>query len=114
MRGISGGTVVRFARGDERWAALGASEAEHPERGEVIFVDEEDVVSARRWCWRQSVGSAARADTTEILVTVEGLHATADQDVVRALADLAELLVAHAAPTTLRTAVLGASEPGFE
>jgi DNA/RNA-binding domain of Phe-tRNA-synthetase-like protein len=113
VRGVSGGTVVRFARGDERWADLGASETEHPQPGEVIFADEADVVSARRWCWRQSAGSAAREDTTEILVTVEGHHPTAEQDVTRALADLEALLVTHAAPATLRTAVLSARDPSF-
>jgi len=114
QRGITGATIVRFARGDERWADLGASETEHPQPGEVIFVDEADVVSARRWCWRQSAGSAAQKDTTEILVTVEGHHPTAERDVTRALVDLEGLLVAHAAPTTLRTAVLSARDPSFE
>ncbi len=76
QRAITGGTMVRFARGDERWADLGASRTEHPETGEVIFADEADVVSARRWCWRQSAWSTARDDTTEILVTVEGHHAS--------------------------------------
>ena len=114
QRGISGHTIVRFARGDERWADLGASQTEHPEPGEVIFADEADVVSARRWCWRQSAASAAREDTTEILVTVEGHHGTADRDVTRALADLEALLVAHAAPATLRSAVLSASDSEFE
>lgn len=113
QRGISGGTIVRFARGDERWADLGASQTEHPETGEVIFVDETDVLSARRWCWRQSAGSAAQEDTSEILVTVEGHHATADQDVAQALADLEALLSVHAAPATLRAAVLGVSDPWF-
>ena len=80
----------------------------------MIFVDAADVVSARRWCWRQSAGSAARSDTTEILVTVEGHHATADKDVTRALAELEALLAAHAAPATLRSAVLSAEDPEFE
>jgi len=114
QRGISGGTIVRFARGDECWADLGSSQTEHPEPGEVIFVDEAGVVSARRWCWRQSAGSAARADTTEILVTVEGHHGTADRDVTLALADLEALLVAHATPATLRRAVLSARGSTFE
>jgi len=114
QRGISGGTIVRFARGDERWADLGSSQTEHPEPGEVIFADGADVVNARRWCWRQSVGSAARADTTEILVTVEGHHGTAENDVTRALADLEALLVTHAAPATLRSAVLSARDSEFE
>ncbi len=113
VRGISGGSIVRFARGDERWADLGSSQTEHPAPGEVIFVDEADVVSARRWCWRQSAASAARADTTEILVTVEGHHTTAEHDVTRALADLEALLVAHAAAVTLRSAVLSARDPEF-
>ena len=113
-RGISGGTIVRFARGDERWADLGSSQTEHPDPGEVIFVDAADVVSARRWCWRQSAGSAARDDTTEILVTVEGHHEAAVDDVTRALADLEALLAAHAAPATLRSAVLSAEHPDFE
>ena len=79
----------------------------------MIFVDEADVVSARRWCWRQSAGSAAREDTTEILVTVEGHHGTAERDVTRALADLEAILVTHAAPATLWSAVLSARDPVF-
>jgi DNA/RNA-binding domain of Phe-tRNA-synthetase-like protein len=110
---IAGGITVRFAHGDESWADLGSSQAEHPEPGEAVFVDEADVVLARRWCWRQSAGSAARPDTTEILVTVEGHHADAGDDVRRAVADLEALLAAHAAPATLRSAVLGAREPAF-
>jgi DNA/RNA-binding domain of Phe-tRNA-synthetase-like protein len=113
LRGISGGTVVRFAGGHEVWADLGASQADHPDHGEVIFVDDADVVSARRWCWRQSADSAARADTTEILVTVEGHGDTARGDVMGALADLETLLVAHVAPATLAMAVLSAEQPGF-
>jgi DNA/RNA-binding domain of Phe-tRNA-synthetase-like protein len=113
-RGITGGTTVRFARGDERWADLGSSETEHPEPGEVIFVDTADIVSARRWCWRQSVASAVRPDTTEILVTVEGHHPTADHDVTRALAEIEALLVAHAAPAALRSAVLSTRDSALE
>ena len=114
QHGMSGGTIVRLARGDEAWGDLGSSQTEHPEPGEVIFADEADVVSARRWCWRQSAGSAAREETTEILVTVEGHHATAERDVTRALADLEALLIAHAAPVEIRSAVLGAKYPAFE
>lgn len=113
QRGVSGGTTVRFARGDERWADLGASEADHPEPGEVIFVDEADVVSARRWCWRQSAGSAVRADTTEILVTVEAHHNTADRDVRAALSDLESLLAEHTELIEMRSAVLSVDPPAF-
>jgi len=114
LGGISGATIVRFARGDERWTDLGSSATEHPEPGEVIFVDEADVVSARRWCWRQSASSAVRLHTTEILVTVEGHHETASDDVAEALGDLESLLGTYAAPATIRGAILSARSPSFE
>jgi len=114
LRTITGALTVRIARGDERWADLGASTTERPEPGEVIFVDDADVVVARRWCWRQSAGSAARADTTEVLVTVEGHHDTAADEVARALGDLDRLLREHAAPRSIRRGVLTVTDPSFE
>jgi DNA/RNA-binding domain of Phe-tRNA-synthetase-like protein len=111
---IKGGIAVRFARGDERWADLGSSTTERPEPGEVIFVDEADVVVARRWCWRQSAASASREDTTDILVTVEGHHEGAMTDVTDALLDLERLLEEHAGVRTPQRAVLTISSPAFE
>ena len=113
QRAVSGGTTVRFAHGGETWADLGSSEAQHPEPGEVIFSDEEDTVSARRWCWRQSRASAAQDDSTEILVTVEGLHDAAPDDIDRALRDLQSLLGTYAAPAVVRSDILDASNPVF-
>ncbi len=113
LASIKGGITVRFARGDERWADLGSSTAERPDPGEVIFVDEADVVVARRWCWRQNAGSAAHDDTTEILVTVEGHHPEAAADVEGALDDLAGLLRTHAGARIVRRALLTAVAPVF-
>ena len=64
--------------------------------GEVIFADEADVVVARRWCWRQSAASAAREDTTDILVTVEGHHEGATADVNDALLDAKTVYISAA------------------
>jgi DNA/RNA-binding domain of Phe-tRNA-synthetase-like protein len=114
QRDVVGGTTVRLADGSERWGDLGSSEAEHPDAGEVIFVDDEGSVSARRWCWRQSRGSAAREDSSDILVTVEGHHDAAADDVDRALRDLQALLGSFAAPATVRTAQLDAAAPEFD
>jgi len=114
VEAIRGGIAVRFARGDERWSDLGSSTTERPEPGEVIFADEADEVVARRWCWRQSAGSAARETTTEILVTVEGHHEGAAADVTAALDDLEELLRGHAAPQAIRRGVLSAADPAFD
>ena len=113
-RGVTGGITVRFARGDERWVDLGSSTTDRPKTGEVIFADDADVVSARRWCWRQSAASAAREDTRDILVTVEGHHEGASEHVSRALNDLGTLLSTYAEPDTLREAILTARDPSFE
>jgi DNA/RNA-binding domain of Phe-tRNA-synthetase-like protein len=87
--------TVRFATGAERFIDLGSGEEQHPEPGEVIFVDEADHVCARRWCWRQSAASATGAETTAALFTIEALHQDAAQDVASATDDLVSLLSLH-------------------
>jgi DNA/RNA-binding domain of Phe-tRNA-synthetase-like protein len=113
QRAMNGPTVVRLAHGGESWSDLGSSAAEHPDVGEVIFSDDDETVSARRWCWRQSRASAAGDDTTEIVVTVEGHHDAAANDVDQALRDLQSLLGSYAAPSAVRSAILDASNPTF-
>ena len=92
---VAGSITVRFAEGTEPFTDLGSSETVTPEPGEVVFVDEEGVVCARRWCWRQSAQSATGPATTEALLVVEGQHDAAGQDVEAAARDLVALLAAH-------------------
>jgi DNA/RNA-binding domain of Phe-tRNA-synthetase-like protein len=113
QRPVTGGTSVRFAAGGERFTDLGSDVEVNPDPGEVIFSDAAGLVSARRWCWRQSAESAARDDTTEVLVTVEGHHDRAGEDVEGAVADLRELLEAYAGPESLTSAVLDTRTPSF-
>lgn len=84
--------TVRYATGAERFTELGADAAEKPAAGEVIFADETGEVYARRWCWRQSAGSAARDDTTAALMTVEAHDEAGRASVAAALDDLLALL----------------------
>jgi DNA/RNA-binding domain of Phe-tRNA-synthetase-like protein len=94
-RALAGGLTVRFASGSEAFYDLGSSEPTHPDAGEVIFTDETNAVFARRWCWRQSDGSAARAETTDVLITIEAQHAAGRADVEAAQRDLLALLATH-------------------
>ncbi len=94
---VTGATTVRLAKGDERFTDLGAADPVPPELDEVIFVDESGIVSARRWCWRQSAQSATGPSTTDALITIEGLHESAKSDIVAALDDL-HLLLARFQP----------------
>ncbi len=111
-RDVTGTVTVRFADGSERFTELGFDEARHPEPGEVVFVDEAGLVSARRWCWRQSAQSAARESTTEALITVEGHHETAQTDVRVAVDDLCALLGEFVGGTH-QAAVLSVANPEF-
>lgn len=95
LAGIAGGITVGFAKGNEPFTDLGATESVTPDSGEVIFVDEANVVCARRWCWRQSAQSACGPTTRDVLIVVEGLHDTAARDITAALGDLESLLASY-------------------
>ena len=111
---VVGSTAVRFADGSEQFVDLGSNEVVHPEPGEVVFVDDAGVVSARRWCWRQSAGSATGPATADALVTVEGHHDTAQRDVRRALDDIVALLGIHQPQAKITFAELSPAAPGFD
>jgi DNA/RNA-binding domain of Phe-tRNA-synthetase-like protein len=111
---VTGVTTVRFAEGTESFTDLGADVVSHPEPGEVSFVDEAGLVSARRWCWRQSHQSAARDSTTEALVTVEGHHEAAEEDVAAALEDLLGLLAVYQSAAEVTFDLLAPGHSGFQ
>jgi DNA/RNA-binding domain of Phe-tRNA-synthetase-like protein len=113
LRAIVGGITVRLAVGEETFTDLGSGETQRPEPGEVIFVDDAGHVAARRWSWRQSAESATRPDTTDVLLTVEGHHEQAPEDVAAAVSDLSGLLGAHAPGAAVRSQVLSPARPAF-
>jgi DNA/RNA-binding domain of Phe-tRNA-synthetase-like protein len=109
--GVVGSTTVRFATGGERFTDIGSSDLTSPDPGEVVFVDADDVVSARRWCWRQSAQSATGPTTVDALIVIEGLHDTAGDDVGSALADLISLLEARQPGSSIESWRLSATDP---
>jgi DNA/RNA-binding domain of Phe-tRNA-synthetase-like protein len=94
--------TVRFANGSETFIDLGTTEPTHPEPGEVVFIDADRRVAARRWCWRQSADSATSPSTTEALIVTEALHDTASATVTSALEDLLDLLRRHEPEATIQ------------
>ncbi|MBN1146971.1 MAG: hypothetical protein JXA78_06935, partial [Anaerolineales bacterium] len=84
-RAMSGGITVRFAEGHERFTPLFETQAEYPELGEVIFVDQAGLVAARRWCWRQSDESAANEQTRQVIITTEAQHTGGRSDIQAAV-----------------------------
>jgi DNA/RNA-binding domain of Phe-tRNA-synthetase-like protein len=108
---VTGSTTVRFADGSEKFTDLGSTDVIHPQPGEVVFVDDANLVSARRWCWRQSAQSATGPNTVAALVTIEAQHAEGEADVAAALTDLQELLSIHQPAAATTTRRLDASNP---
>ena len=95
-RAPAGAITVHFADGSENYIEIDREETDPPKPGEVVFTDENKEVIARRWCWRQSMKSAARDDTTNVIVTVEAHHDHASADIEKAVDDLTNLLRQYA------------------
>ncbi|TFZ02292.1 hypothetical protein EZ313_13550 [Ramlibacter henchirensis] len=102
---------VRLAQGSERYEAF-SGETEHPDAGEVSFVDAAGRAHARRWTHRQSGWSAVRDETREVLIVSEALHATAAQDMPVLVQALKESL-REVWGFEAQSAVLTAAQPMF-
>jgi DNA/RNA-binding domain of Phe-tRNA-synthetase-like protein len=90
-----GEIVVQYAKGNETFTPLFEKQIEHPEPGEVIFVDGHKNVAARRWCWRQSDQSASRMETRSVIVVTEAHHPAAREAVRAAAANLHDLIAEY-------------------
>ncbi len=110
LRAVHGPITVRAATGEEWFTPLGESAPEHPEPGEIIFIDETGLVVARRWCWRQSEESASREGTREALFTIEAQHVGGRAMVENALRDLKQYLEKYAAGVYQREMITPKSE----
>lgn len=98
---IAGPLQVRPADGTERYLSF-AGEVEHPDAGEVSFVDAEGHAHARRWTHRQSGLSAVRDGTAEVLIVAEAMHDAGREDVRKLVEAVAQVLrdVWSTAPVT--------------
>jgi DNA/RNA-binding domain of Phe-tRNA-synthetase-like protein len=114
LAGIVGSITVRLATGDELFTDIGATNSVSPEPGEVVFVDSNKVVCARRWCWRQGAQTATNRATVEALMTIEGHHDTAGQDVHGALTNITALLATHQPQSRATSYVLSPTNTGLE
>jgi DNA/RNA-binding domain of Phe-tRNA-synthetase-like protein len=108
---ICGDLEVRHATGEEVYDTFSGT-TEHPEPGEVIFVDSAGHSHARRWTNRQSGLSAVRPETSRVLIVAEALHESASEDVAALMKTLTDELAA-AWEVTPASAVLSAAAPRF-
>ena len=103
---------VRHAQGTERYLTF-AGETEHPDAGEVSFVDAAGNAHARRWTNRQSGLSAVRDGTSEVLIVAEAMHAGGADDVAKLVACVEES-VRKLWGVSAQAQLLSAAHPRFD
>ena len=77
-----------FAEGAETFTAFGATEIEHPEPGEVVYLSGTTVL-CRRWTWRQAEVTKLTRATTHAAINVDGLPPVTRADVEMICEELA-------------------------
>ena len=82
---------LRRATGDEVFVPFGSDETEHPEPGEIVFV-EANTVLTRRWSWRQANHTLTLPTTTAIEFNVDGLPPVTTEEVTSISEELAGLV----------------------
>lgn len=82
---VEGDILLKRAAGNEPFVPLNGAEVEHPKPGEVVYVDDKDVL-CRRWNWRECQKTQFTAATRNAILMIEGLESTTAAQ-IRAIAD---------------------------
>ncbi len=95
---ITGNLCLGFATGEEFFTGLGGREVEHPDKGEVIYYDDQSKqVMCRRWNWRNAEFSKISNDTRKIVINIDGIDGIPTSSIIEARDELAGLLQEHCA-----------------
>lgn len=88
---IAGDLFLGFADGDEQFIRLGGVENEPPQKGEVVYKDNEGV-ACRRWNWREADRTKLTEQTKNAIIVVEGLSPVSKAGVEVATQELVDLV----------------------
>ena len=88
---VKGSIKITLARGYESFTPLGSDEEEKPDKGEVIYTDN-DKVLCRRWNWRDCDETKITEETKDVILYVEGLHPVTKTKIKEICKELADLI----------------------
>jgi DNA/RNA-binding domain of Phe-tRNA-synthetase-like protein len=88
---VDGDIVLRLATGEEPFIRLNSDEVDHPKEGEVVYVDDKEVL-CRRWNWRECDKSKMTEQTKNITLVVEGLSPVTKEEVQTIVEELGQLV----------------------
>jgi len=106
---IDGNITLKFAQGDEPFTELNSEETKNPKEGEVVYVDDKEVL-CRRWNWRECDKSKMTEETKNVALVVEGLPPTSKEDVEKIIEELSELFQKFCGGE-IKTLILNNSNP---
>lgn len=109
---VEGDIGLIFARGGEPFVALNSTQKESAEKGEVVYVDDKEVL-CRRWNWRECDKTKMTEETKDVVLVIEGLPPATRQDVHFIVHDLSELVKRYCAGS-LRAVVLDQADREVE
>jgi DNA/RNA-binding domain of Phe-tRNA-synthetase-like protein len=88
---IEGNIYLKLANGDEKFVLLGSNEKTHPDKGEVVYADDKEVL-CRRWNWRESEKTKLTDNTKKAFLVIEALPPLTEDVVRKAVNEFADLL----------------------
>lgn len=106
---IEGDMQLTKAQGTERFVMLGDTEPTPIPAGEVIYVDDKDVL-CRAWNYRESDKTKITSEIKQVYLMLEGLEHTTHAEIEQALAEL-QALVSMYCGGTFKSYVLDAQHP---
>ena len=95
---------LKFARGDEPFIPLNSQEEQSAKPGEVVYVDEREVL-CRRWNWRECDKTKMTEATKDVVLVSEGLPPFTKGEIQEIVEDLSGILKNYCGGVT-ETAIL--------
>jgi DNA/RNA-binding domain of Phe-tRNA-synthetase-like protein len=91
LTSVKGDLRLTVASGSENFTPFNAEEVEHPDPGEIIYIDD-IYVMCRRWNWRQGYQTRLMPETRNIAINVDCLPPFTMVDADAMTSELAELV----------------------
>ncbi len=77
--------------GTEQFFPLGTVKMEHPERGEIVYKDDNQIL-CRKWNWKESEKTKVTEDTKDVIFFIDGLPPVSKEKVKEIAEEAAELV----------------------
>jgi len=91
---VEGNIILKFAEGDELFLPLNSSQITAVKKGEVVYVDEVEVL-CRRWNWRECDKSKLTEASRNVVLVAEGLPPVSQKEMGQIIAELSQLVIKY-------------------